>query len=134
MIDNKLITLLKLAELKNFTKVAEELSMTQPAVSHHIQQLEEEFQIRLVIRKKNDILLTEEGKIAVNYAKKILALYEKMEQEIKGYQRNITNLRIGITHTSESNIMMVVLAKCSNEIDNLNITVITDTIKIFIIN
>lgn len=70
MIDNKLITLLKLAELKNFTKVAEELSMTQPAVSHHIQQLEEEFQIRLVIRKKNDILLTEEGKIAVNYAKK----------------------------------------------------------------
>lgn len=36
MIDNKLITLLKLAELKNFTKVAEELSMTQPAVSHHI--------------------------------------------------------------------------------------------------
>ena len=129
MIDNKLITLLKLAELKNFTKVAEEFSMTQPAVSHHIQQLEEEFQIRLVIRKKNDILLTEEGKIAVNYAKKILALYEKMEQEIKGYQRNITNLRIGITHTSESNIMMEVLAKCSNEIDNLNITVITDTIK-----
>lgn len=129
MFDTKLVTLLKLSELKNFTKVAKELSMTQPAVSHHIQQLEDEFQLRLVIRKKNDIILTEEGKIAVNYAKKILSLYEKMEHEIKDYKRNITNLRIGITHTSESNIMMVVLAKCSNEIDNLNITVITDTIK-----
>lgn len=129
MIDIKLITLLKLAELKNFTRVAQELSMTQPAVSHHILQLEEEFATRLVIRKKNSIILTDEGKIAVNYAKKIQSLYDKMEQEIKFHQHNITNLRIGITHTSESNIMMEVLAKCSNEIDNLNITIITDTIK-----
>lgn len=83
MIDNKLITLLKLAELKNFTKVAEELSMTQPAVSHHIQQLEEEFQICLVIRKKNDILLTEEGKIAVNYAKKFLRFMRKWSKKLK---------------------------------------------------
>lgn len=129
MIDIKLITLLKLAELKNFTRVAQELSMTQPAVSHHILQLEEEFATRLVIRKKNSIILTDEGKIAVNYAKKIQSLYDKTEQEIKFHQHNITNLRIGITHTSESNIMMEVLAKCSNEIDNLNITIITDTIK-----
>lgn len=129
MVDSKLITLLTLAELKNFTRVGEELSMTQPAVSHHIKQLEEELQITLLIRKKNDIILTEEGKIVVEYAKKIISLYDKMKLDVKDSKRKITNLKIGITHTSESNIMMEVLAKCSNEINNLNITVITDTIK-----
>ncbi len=129
MIDTKLLTLIKLSELKNFTRVSEELSMTQPAVSHHIKLLEDEYQTKLVIRKKNDIILTEEGKIVVNYAKKILAIYNKLEIEIKDFEKKITNLKIGITHTSESNIMMEVLAKCSNIIDNLNITVITDTIK-----
>lgn len=129
MIDNKLITLLTLAELKNFTRVGEELSMTQPAVSHHIKQLEEELQVKLLIRKKNDIILTEEGKIIVEYAKKIVSLYDKMKLDIKDSKRKNINLKIGITHTSESNMMMEVLAKCSNEINNLNITVITDTIK-----
>lgn len=129
MIDNKLVTLITLAETKNFTRAANELMMTQPAVSHQIQQLEEEFDTKLVIRKKNEVLLTEEGKIVVEYAKKIMSLYDKIKVEIKDIKKSTTNLRIGITHTSESNFMMVVLAKCSNEINNLNITVITDTIK-----
>ena len=42
MTDAKLITLITLAEKKSFTKTAEALSLTQPAVSHHIQQLENE--------------------------------------------------------------------------------------------
>ncbi len=129
MIDTKLLTLIKLSELKNFTRVSEELSMTQPAVSNHIKLLEDELKVKLVIRKKNNIILTEEGKIVVNYSKKILALYNKLDLEVKDYKKNITNIKIGITHTSESNIMMEVLAKCSNIIDKLNITVITDTIK-----
>lgn len=129
MIDNKIKTLLALAEIKNFTRVAEELSMTQPAVSHQIQQLEEELNEKLVIRGKNEIILTDEGKIAVNYAKKILALYEKMRLEIKDKKNRLINLKIGITHTSESNNMIEVLAKCSTEYNNLNITIITDTIK-----
>lgn len=42
MISAKMQTLLMVAELQNFTKAAQALSMTQPAVSHHIKQLEEE--------------------------------------------------------------------------------------------
>ena len=42
MIDVKMISLLAVAELKNITKAAEALSLTQPAVSHHISQLEKE--------------------------------------------------------------------------------------------
>ncbi len=129
MTDNKLLTLITLAEKKNFTRTAETLSLTQPAVSHQIQQLETELGAALVIRNKNEIILTEEGKIAVEFAKKILGLYAKMTSSVSDKEHHLTNLKIGITHTSESNVMMVVLAKVSTLIENLNITVITDTIK-----
>ena len=41
MLDSKLETLLTVVEQQNFTRAAQALSMTQPAVSHHIKQLEE---------------------------------------------------------------------------------------------
>ena len=129
MLDSKLLTLVTLAEKKNFTKAAEALSLTQPAVSHQLKQLENELNTTLVIRTKNEVIFTEEGKIAVNFAKKILGLYAKMTSSLEDKENHITNLRIGITHTSESNIMMVVLAKVSTLMDDLNITIITDTIN-----
>lgn len=42
MISSKLRTLLAVVEYQNFTKAAAELALTQPAVSHHISQLEDE--------------------------------------------------------------------------------------------
>ena len=47
MLDPKLDTLLLVAEKRNFTRAAQALSLTQPAVSHHISQLEEEFGVTL---------------------------------------------------------------------------------------
>ena len=43
----KLDTLLLVAEKRNFTRAAQALSLTQPAVSHHISQLEEEFGVEI---------------------------------------------------------------------------------------
>ena len=63
MISPKLRTLLAVAEFQNFTKAAAELSLTQPAVSHHISQLEEEFGVTLFIRGKSGLKLTAEGEI-----------------------------------------------------------------------
>ena len=67
MLDVKLETLLVVADCGNFTKAAEILSLTQPAVSHHINQLEKECGARLFLRGKGDFKLTQEGKIAVTY-------------------------------------------------------------------
>ena len=61
MVDAKVDTLLTVAEQKNFTKAAQLLSLTQPAVSHQINQLEQELQVSLFIRKKGDLLLTPRG-------------------------------------------------------------------------
>ncbi len=129
MIDVRLETLIKVAELKNFTKAAEELNLTQPCVSHHISSLEEELNVTIFNRQKNNIFLTNEGEIILKYAKRFQNLSTKLNQELIDYKSNITKLRIGLTHTSESNIMTEVLAKCVNIMSNLTITINTDTIK-----
>ena len=52
MLGTKMETLLAVVEYKNFTKAAEALSLTQPAVSHHINQLEEELGAVLFVRRR----------------------------------------------------------------------------------
>jgi len=129
MVDIKTKTLLVVAEQKNFTRAAEILSLTQPAVSHHISQLEKDYGEQLFIRKKGNLTLTKEGEIAVKYAKRMKALDSKMRTEIADAKRNLDKIKIGITHTSESNLMIEAIARCSNDNPNISITVITDTIK-----
>lgn len=129
MISPKLRTLLAVAECQNFTKAATRLSLTQPAVSHHISQLEEEFGTLLFIRGKGGLKLTPEGEIAVKYARRMVALYDKLRADLADKERKTATLRVGITHTAESNITAEVLAKFSDENVGFTITIITDTIK-----
>lgn len=129
MIDIKLETFLKVTEEKNFTKAAEKLSLTQPAVSHHINMLEKELGIKLFSRGKGEIKLTSGGEILLRYAKRMQAMYEKMITELNDSEKHKTSLRIGITHTAENNIMAEVLAKYSNLNSGISITIITETIK-----
>ena len=129
MLDIKLETLLAVAEVKNFTKAAEMLNLTQPAVSHHINQLEEECQSKLFIRGKGEVKLTKEGEIAVTYARRLKALYEKMLTKIEQEKLHISRIKVGITHTSENNNITEILAKYVNQFTNLTITLITDTIN-----
>lgn len=129
MLDQKAKTLLCVSEVRNFTKAAEILSLTQPAVSHHIMQLEEEFGCTLFVRKKGELILTKEGKIAVKYAKRFTSMHDNMIKEIEDSKKNVSCIRIGVTHTAESNLIIESLAKFSSLNDNITITIITDTIN-----
>jgi DNA-binding transcriptional LysR family regulator len=129
VLDVKLDTLLTVASCKNFTKAAEQLSMTQPAVSHHISMLEKEYNAKLFLRGNGDVKPTPEGEIAIRYARRLKALYETMLSEISNEGQRMAKIRIGITHTSESNTITEILAKYGNLHDNVSIMMITDTIK-----
>ena len=129
MLDAKLETLLAVAAARNFTKAAKLLSLTQPAVSHHISQLEKEYNARLFLRGAGDLKPTPEGEIAIRYARRLKAMHEKMMSEIALEGQRMAKLRIGITHTSESNIITEALAKYGNLNPDISITIITDTIK-----
>ncbi len=129
MLDVKLTTLLTVAEEKNFTRAAAKLSLTQPAVSGHIRMLEKELNVRIFNRGAGELVLTAEGEIVVRYAARLRAVYAKMLQTLADSERHVTRLRIGITHTAESNLITEVLAKYGSQNKNVTITIITDTIN-----
>ena len=83
MSDRRLQVFYSVARHLSFTKAAEALHMTQPAVTFQVRQLEEQFNTRLFDRTHNRINLTEAGDRVYHYAKQIFELYSRMEGEVR---------------------------------------------------
>ena len=129
MVDVKLYTLLKVYETGNYTRAAEKLSLTQPAVSQHIKQIERELGVMVFDRSGGKIRPTPEGKLVIQYAERVVSLYENLQRSLEDKKKAIDHLRVGVTHTSESNIVSEVLAQYAEQFDNMKITIQTDTIN-----
>ena len=129
MIDARLYSLIKVAEIGSFTRAAEQLSLTQSAVSQHIRQLEESLGVRIFDRANHQIHVTREGETVLKYAKRMLALSNNLYRELNSEKQHITSLTVGITHTAESNPIAEALARYASTHDGLRITIITDTIS-----
>lgn len=127
MLDIRFKTLLSVIEEKNFSKAAEKLSLTQPAVSHHINQLEAEYGVKIISRGKREISLTPEGELIANYAKRMAALESKLLYELKNIDTAAKKIRIGVTHTAESNMFTEIVGYYSLNNPNISIIIITDT-------
>ncbi len=79
---SSLSVFLKAAEKLNFSEAAEELCLTQPAITFQIKKLESHYGTLLFYREKNRISLTEAGRILLEHTKRILSCYEDAEREI----------------------------------------------------
>jgi len=128
MIDNKLETLIAVSELGSFTKAAQSLSLTQPAVSQHIKALEEELGIKIFNKTESGLKPTPEGVIAIRYAKRVKSLYQTEEQRIADSKKNMFSLVVGITHTAESSTVGEALANYAYNTKGLRITILSDSI------
>lgn len=92
---DKMQMFIVLAECRSFTETARRMFCSQPTISHQIQQLEEKYKTILIQRKNRQIELTEQGKVFLQYARKILLLDKQMEQEL--HQVN-SPLSVHISH------------------------------------
>lgn len=79
MADRRLQVFHAVAKQLSFTKAADVLFMTQPAVTFQIKQLEEHFNTRLFDRGHGKISLTPAGDVVLEYAERILALSSEMD-------------------------------------------------------
>lgn len=79
MADRRLQVFHAVAKQLSFTKAAEILFMTQPAVTFQIKQLEEHFNTRLFDRGHGRIALTPAGELVLGYAERILGLSSEMD-------------------------------------------------------
>ncbi|HUF81736.1 MAG TPA: LysR substrate-binding domain-containing protein [Burkholderiales bacterium] len=82
MADRRLQVFYTVARHLSFTRAADQLFMTQPAVTFQIKQLEEQFNARLFERSHGKIALTPAGRLVMDYAGRILALSEEMETRV----------------------------------------------------
>ena len=94
MIDHKILTFLKVADLKNYTRAAKALNLTQPAVSQHIQKLEAHYNCPLIKIKGKAIELTPEGQALYNYGNFQIANEDQLKNQIKKVK---TPIKIGAT-------------------------------------
>jgi DNA-binding transcriptional LysR family regulator len=83
MADRRLQVFHAVAKHLSFTKAAETLFMTQPAVTFQIKQLEEHLSTRLFDRAQGRISLTPAGQLAFEYAGRILALSAELDTRMK---------------------------------------------------
>ena len=83
--------ILKVAECQNITRAAEQLFVSQPALSHFISKAEEELGAKIFNRGTTPLTLTQAGEKYVKIARMILGLQESLKQEIE----NLKDCRSG---------------------------------------
>jgi len=92
MADRRLQVFHAVAKHLSFTKAAEALFMTQPAVTFQIKQLEEHFNTRLFERGHGRISLTPAGGVVLDYAERILALSAELDTRLKELTGEVAGL------------------------------------------
>lgn len=82
-------------EYGTLSAAAEDLHIAQPSLSRSMQKLEELLGVTLFERQKNRIQLNETGKLAAEYARRILDTETEMERHIRAFDRSLHTLTIG---------------------------------------
>lgn len=121
MIDIRLETFITLAKTKSFTKSAEILNITQPAVSQHMKFLEDEYGVSLVKKQGRGFQLTEEGKILLKYAEKIDAMYRALSMDLKNKASIMKTYNVGASMTIGGYVLPYILAKHKRLYKNIDI-------------
>lgn len=98
--DQHMLVFLAVAERQSFSRAAEELHMTQPAVSQYIQALERDVRAKLLERSNKYVRLTKAGEIVYHHAKEIVGLYTRMQNLVEDLQHTASGLlSIGASYT-----------------------------------
>ncbi len=81
--DFRLRAFLAVAKGLSFTKASKELGISQPAVTKHVQELENRYKVKLFSRQGGQIVLTTEGQALKRHAEVIVAEFDRMNLEME---------------------------------------------------
>ncbi|WP_031526960.1 LysR substrate-binding domain-containing protein [Dyadobacter crusticola] len=124
-VDYRLLVVYTVGQKLSFTKAALELNITQPAVTKHVREMEQQLNCRLFTRNGNTIGLTTEGALFLRYAGKIIQLSREMESEIAQVAHAHGGaIRIGASTTVAQTILPKLLALFKKSYPNLSFTFI----------
>ncbi len=123
MFDFRLKVFHTVAKRLNFTKAAQELYITQPAVTKHIQEIECHFKAKLFDRNGTKIKLTPAGETLLQYTEELFAVYRNLEFEMNTFsQSHSGKLRIGASTTVAQYVVSPILAEFHKKFNDITIT------------
>ncbi len=110
MDDFRLKVFQSVAKNLSFTKASQELFISQPAISKHIQELESAYRSRLFERQGSHISLTDAGRLLLEHSERILDGYRRLEYEMHLLHNQYTGeLRLGASTTIAQYVLPPVL-------------------------
>lgn len=120
MADRRLQVFHAVAKQLSFTKAADVLFMTQPAVTFQIKQLEEHFNTRLFDRGHGRIALTPAGEVVLGYAERILGLSSEMDVRLSELTGEIGgSLMVGASTTIAEFMLPGILGEFKSSYPNV---------------
>ena len=101
-----------LAEKKNFRRAAEQLYLTQPAVTQQVKALEQEIGAPLFDRTGREVVLTPAGHLLLRYANESDQILRRAEQEVTALHGHVSgSLRLAVSTTIAQYVLPPLLAR-----------------------
>lgn len=126
MSDFRLNVFCSVAKTLSYTKAAQELHITQPAITKHVQELENQYKTRLIERMGNKIVLTHAGEVLLEHSIAILKEYAQLDfvmNMLHGDPKG--TLRLGASTTIAQYVLPPVLALFKTKFPDVNISLIS---------
>ena len=126
MLDFRLQVFYTVAKRLSFTKAAGELFISQPAVTRHIHELEQQFGTTLFERLGNQIRLTPAGETALRHAETILANYRQLQYDLSVLKgQHAGTLRLGASTTVAQYVIPPILARFHERYADVKISLVS---------
>nr|WP_315141807.1 LysR substrate-binding domain-containing protein [uncultured Flavobacterium sp.] len=123
--DFRLKVFYTVANRLSFTKAATELFITQPAVSKHIQELEEQYKIKLFDRNGSKISLTTGGEILLKHTQNVFEIYREIDFDMSTLINERQGLlRLGASTTISQYIIPPILARFHQKLQDVKVNLL----------
>lgn len=129
MLDYRLETFICVCKHLNYTKAAEELNITQPAVSQHIKFIEESYGIKLFTYAKKRFHLSEEGRLLLNAITTMKHDEIYLRERLLKLQNEENEIIFGCTLTASEYILPEQLCRYLKQHQNTNVKMIVANTK-----
>ena len=111
------------AERLSFTRAADELFITQPAVTKHINELEKQLGVPLFVRRRNAVALTPQGELLLGYVRRLLALYAELNDAFAGDGETFGGeLAVGASTTISQYVLPAILSRFKKRYPEVRLT------------
>lgn len=124
--DFRLKVFIAVADNLSFTQASKELHISQPAITKHIQELENSYNTQLFSRQKGKISLTRQGEILLQHARKIVESYAIMQKQMEIHCGELEgSIEITSSNANLHNLMEPYLKEFQEKYPQIEITLST---------